>query len=750
MSKQPANKSAFVIHAFKQQPPKDPDLPRRSWDKLEDAIQQIFNENAGDLSFEELYRTGYNMVLHKHGDVLYNNVETVLKERSSLLCEKVAVHTDETFLAAVKKVWLDHKRSLLMVRDILMYMDRTFVKQNQKKPVYEMGLAIFCQNCTRAARVKVRLRDLLLDLIKKERDGEKIDRDLVRSVTQMMLDMGKTVFTEDFERPFLESSQLYYTMWTETRIATFSTPEYLKNVDTRIQEEAERVKACLGLEYNAGDGGIKNVVETQMIQRQMQALVDKEGSGLVRLLEESRVEDLRRMFDLFTRVPDGQRIILEKMSEHVLQKGKDIVQSSEVQGEPLQYVQNLIELKDQYDKLIADAFRGEKAFTNALYKAFETFINLNSRSPEYISLAMDSHLKGSKSKSGALVAASEEQAEMQLERALQMFRFLQEKDMFEKYYKQHLSKRLLGDRSQSEDMERKVIQMLKNECGYQFTAKLEGMFKDMNTSSDLNERFQQHMHQMRVADGVASSISVDLQVKVLTTGFWPTQPSVQCELPPEIAKACGIFKRFYLEQHTGRQLTWQTTMGNADLKARYDKHYQINVPTLSMVVLLLFTDSSSGVMSYKDIERSTTMQPNDLKRTLQGLACDKFKLLVKDPKGKEVGEDDNFSFNASFSNRMIKFKLSSIAPLKETNEEVQASRNKMNEDRNPQIDAAIVRVMKARRQMNHNQLLIEVTKQLQSRFQPNPVVIKKRIEGLIDRDFLQRQRGDMQTYEYLA
>ena len=38
----------------------------------------------------------------------------------------------------------------------------------------------------------------------------------------------------------------------------------------------------------------------------------------------------------------------------------------------------------------------------------------------------------------------------------------------------------------------------------------------------------------------------------------------------------------------------------------------------------------------------------------------------------------------------------------------------------------------------------------QSRFQPNPLVIKKRIEGLIERDFLQRQRGDMQTYEYLA
>jgi hypothetical protein len=59
------------------------------------------------------------------------------------------------------------------------------------------------------------------------------------------MDMGKTVFTEDFERPFLDSSTQYYTMWTETRISACSTPEYLKNVDTRIQEEAERVKVCV-------------------------------------------------------------------------------------------------------------------------------------------------------------------------------------------------------------------------------------------------------------------------------------------------------------------------------------------------------------------------------------------------------------------------------------------------------------------------------------------------------------------------
>jgi hypothetical protein len=46
--------------------------------------------------------------------------------------------------------------------------------------------------------------------------------------------------------------------------------------------------------------------------------------------------------------------------------------------------------------------------------------------------------------------------------------------------------------------------------------------------------------------------------------------------------------------------------------------------------------------------------------------------------------------------------------------------------------ACIVRIMKSRKQMTHNDLVNEVTRQLASRFQPNPLGIKKRIEGLIE------------------
>lgn len=71
------------------------------------------------------------------------------------------------------------------------------------------------------------------------------------------------------------------------------------------------------------------------------------------------------------------------------------------------------------------------------------------------------------------------------------------------------------------------------------------------------------------------------------------------------------------------------------------------------------------------------------------------------------------------------------------------------------IDGAIVRVMKARKHCDHNELVAQVTLQLRSTFAAQPRVIKRRIEDLIDREYLERSVGDksdgvVTSYTYLA
>lgn len=68
-----------------------------------------------------------------------------------------------------------------------------------------------------------------------------------------------------------------------------------------------------------------------------------------------------------------------------------------------------------------------------------------------------------------------------------------------------------------------------------------------------------------------------------------------CTLPPELIKTCKSFEQFYLSRHSGRRLTWQPSLGNADVRVTFkSRHHDLNVSTFALVILLLFEDLDEG------------------------------------------------------------------------------------------------------------------------------------------------------------
>lgn len=58
----------------------EPNYVEDIWNLLKNAIQEIQKKNNSGLSFEELYRNAYTMVLHKHGERLYNGLKEVVTD----------------------------------------------------------------------------------------------------------------------------------------------------------------------------------------------------------------------------------------------------------------------------------------------------------------------------------------------------------------------------------------------------------------------------------------------------------------------------------------------------------------------------------------------------------------------------------------------------------------------------------------------------------------------------------------------
>jgi len=128
---------------------------------------------------------------------------------------------------------------------------------------------------------------------------------------------------------------------------------------------------------------------------------------------------------------------------------------------------------------------------------------------------------------------------------------------------------------------------------------------------------------------------------------------------------------------------------------------------------------------------------------MHSLSCGKYKLLTKTPNSKTIGTSDTFQINLSFASPMRKLRIP-MASLEESH-----NPKHVEEDRSIAIEAAIVRIMKARKTLQHQQLISEVLSQL-AFFKPNPKLIKRRIEALIDREYLERDPESTTTYRYLA
>ena len=117
--------------------------------------------------------------------------------------------------------------------------------------------------------------------------------------------------------------------------------------------------------------------------------------------------------------------------------------------------------------------------------------------------------------------------------------------------------------------------------------------------------------------------------------------------------------------------------------------------TYQLCVLLLFNDTDK--LTFREIADATGIPPAELKRSLQSLACVKGRnVLRKEPMSKDVGEEDAFLFNDRFASALVKVKIGTVVAAKESEPEKADTRQRVEEDRKPQIEAAVVRIMKVR------------------------------------------------------
>lgn len=659
----------------------------------------------------------------------------------------------EYMLKELVKRWDNHKIMVRWLSRFFNYLDRYYIQRHNLAQLKDVGM--LCFRDLVYSELKKNVKDAVLALVDKERDGEQIDRALVKNILGIFVEMGMggmEAYEQDFEAHLLTNTAAFYSRKASVWIDEDSCPDYLVKAEDCLKREKERVGHYL---HASSESKLLKEVEKEVLAAYETQLLEKEHSGCAVLLRDDKTEDLARMFRLFKRIPAGLPPVADIFKKHVEKEGVTLVKQAEdaagakkdpsakdkaaaaAQSTEQVFVRSVIQLHDKYLQYVIDCFSNDSLFHRALKEAFEVFCNkgvAGSTSAELLATFCDKLLqKGSSEK------LSDEEVETTLEKVVKLLAYISDKDLFAEFYRKKLSRRLLFDRSANDDHERSILTKLKTQCGAQFTSKMEGMVTDLQIAKDNQKEFEKWLD-----DDDTRRPKMEFGVTVLTTGFWPTYKFTELALPEECVGCVSTFKEFYEKKLQHRKLTWIYGLGQVSMKGNFSsKPIELNINLFQAAILLLFNEQ--GSLKYTEIRDRLGLPDEDMARNLHSLSCAKYKLLLKEPENKSINQDDVFTYNEKFTDRMRRIKI----PLPQIDDKKKVEAD-VDKDRRYAIDAAIVRTMKSRKVLPHQQLVLEVVQQLTKMFKPDFKIIKKRIEDLIARDYLERDKDNPNVFKYMA
>ncbi|KAH9979902.1 Cullin-domain-containing protein [Lactifluus volemus] len=694
-------------------------------------------------------RSGANL----RGSDLYNNLIHYFVQHFRHLREHSDTLQNGLLLKYYSGEWDRYTTGAGYINRLFTYLNRHWVKRERDEgrkgvyPVYTLALVQWHHNFFLHIQGKQpNLTGTILRLVEQQRNGETVDQGLVKKVIDSFVSLGidetdlnkvsLSIYKEHFEIPFLNATEAYYKLESDSFLAENNLSDYLNKAEERLKEEEDRVGLYL---HKATRKFLISKCEDILVRMHAELMWDSFQS----LLDYDKDQDLRRMYSLLSRIPEGLEPLRRKFEEHVKRTGLAaiaiIVGTDSAAIDELDqkldltaYVDALLEVHTKYSDTVNHIFGGEAGFVASFDRACREFVNRNAvtrrisgGSPELLATHADALLRKNNK------MANKSDLEGSLNRVMIIFKYLEEKDVFQRFYSTKLSKRLIHGLSESDEAEASMISKLKEACGFKYAIKLQRMFTDISLSQDLTESFKEHVAQSQNH----ADMKITFSVMILGTNFWPlSRPKGSFTVPTDIRLSYDLFQKFYQRTRPDRTLAWLWDYSKNELQTTYlSRKYIFMTSTYQMTVLLEYNNRDS--LSLDELGTATNVERDVLMQVLQPLV--KSGILISE-------RADQYDLNLHFESKKIRVNLN-----QPTKAEVKAELNDVlkivDEYRIYIIRAAIVRTMKARKTMENESLIQEVASELSKRFTPKVPAIMKAIEMLLEQEYIKRVDGTQDT-----
>ncbi|KAI9552377.1 hypothetical protein GHT06_022743 [Daphnia sinensis] len=631
------------------------------------------------------------------------------------------------------------------------------------------------------SNIKNRLQDSAMKLVHAERNGEAFDSQLVIGVRESYVNLCSnsedklTIYMENFEKAYIDSTEAFYKLKAPQYLEINGVQNYMRYAECKLREEEQRANKYLeSCSIATLNGCCVNVLVTAFKET-----ILAECSSMIK---QDETQKLRMMFRLMDRVSDGIAPMLKYLEDHIIHAGlADMMVAAElITQDSEKYVERLLTLFNQFSQLVKEAFDDDPRFLTARDKAYKHVVNdtsvfrldlptrlpgpgisggvktqPESRCPELLANFCDMLLR----KTPLSKKLTSDEIESKLKDVLLVLKYVQNKDVFMRFHKAHLTRRLILDTSADSEKEENMVEWLR-EVGMpaDYVHKLARMFQDIKISEDLNQQFKEEYRKTK------GSIADSINIKILNAGAWARgSDRVTVSLPLELEDYIPEVEDFYRKKHSGRKLQWHHHMSNGTIQfANSVGRFDLDVTTFQMAVLFAWNERPQEKISLENLRLATELPDAELRRTLWSLvAFPKLKrqLLICHPEvqsPRDFTENTIFAVNEDFSlvkNGKVqkRGKINLIGRL-------QLSTEKSKEEENEGIvqlrilrtQEAIVKILKMRKKISNAQLQTELVEILKNLFIPSKKMIKEQVEWLIEHRYMKRDEKDINTFIYLA
>ena len=458
-----------------------------------------------------------------------------------------------------------------------------------------------------------------------------------------------------------------------------------------------------------------------------------------------KMEGLTKVFERHMRTLsclDGKSLSILNVTLQEMQRSKHLIHviseyaQQKVQDSPnftsKQFMHQLLESCQYFKQCSKLWFASDPWCEKVIRKVFEDLINCDDRFPMYLCEHTNDLLTVR-----SLPLVSEVQIKLAIQKVLFLYDLIIEKDVFERHHELYFGNRLLHGLCASLSLEQKVIDLLRPISGYQWTNKLQGMLNDITNSFFL----------------FPIKTQVPLDLKLCSSGYWPSSAPLPYSKPKALAQAMEQVQKQFRNQFPDRKLIWHMDKGRSEITVSFQTGtYSFIVTTYQMLILLVFNDKPAKI-TVQQVLKETGVPKAELAHHLLSMVHPKVAILLKRPNTKSLEPNHELMLNAGYTHDVPILVVPLMHPLRKNPLQQEVDKNEDQKlialQQRHQIDSSICCIMMTRRILKHATLMAEVMCRLKCRFLPRPSLIKKRIEAMIEQEYLERDKQDRSVYHYL-